>query len=174
VHAIIVSRDDERAAMTACRRWSDAESPAAAFALMQEDLTPELQPPPFIGTARLRPLATQADLRDAALRYRNCLRDHIAWAGQGMSAYYEWLGEPRAVVQIMRDQLFGWRLGEARLADNEAVPEKTREAICAELRAIGVHVGRADWQITQALAMATEPDFALPPIGEALASLFTP
>jgi hypothetical protein len=167
-------RDGEAAAEAACRRWGAAATANDALGLMREAIVPQLPPPPFVGTARLRPLRTQGEMRDASLRYRNCLRERIRAAAWGSSAFYEWLGEPRTVVEIRRDELFGWRLDEARLVDNEAVPESARVAICAELRAIGIHVGRADWQLREALDEAVQPRFVLEPEEAALDQVFMP
>lgn len=157
VHAGLSARDGEEAAQAAARRWGAAVTAKDALELMRQDLTPKMPPPPFVGTKRLRPISSQEELRDAALRYRNCLRDYAYCCAQGRVAIYEWLGDPTAIVEIRRDDLFGWRLAQARLVDNRFAPEATRTAICEELRGIGVHVGRADWQLRNALEDAADP-----------------
>jgi hypothetical protein len=168
----LVLRDGHETAAMAARRWARAPSMKDALGLMQQDMVPTLPPAPFVGTSRLRPLKSEAEMREAALRYRNCLRDCIASAATGESAYYEWMGEPKAVVEITRDGLFGWRLCQVRLADNAAVPEPARQSISAELRAIGVHVGRSDWELRNALARAARPGFRFEPAHEALDYVF--
>jgi hypothetical protein len=66
------------------------------------------------------------------------------------------------VVEIYRDPVFGWRLDQARIAGNDPVPEPMRTAIVEELRALGVHVGRAAWELESALEEAHKPKFKLP------------
>jgi hypothetical protein len=173
IYAGLVLRDGEEAAAAAARRWGRAPTLKDALALMQEDLIPALPPAPFVGTARLRPLRTDVEMRDAALRYRNCLRDCVHSAATGESAFYEWMGEPKAVVEITRDALFGWRLCQVRLADNAAVPDAARQQISDELGAMGVHVGRSDWDLKQALARAGRPGFRLQPLQQAIDYVFT-
>ena len=145
-------RDGDAAADAAATRWADAESAKAVFAAARDDLAPEIVPPPFAGTGRLRPIASKSGLLDAARRYRNCLADHLPHAATGWSAYYEWLVAPGAIVQISRDHVFGWRLDEVRAPRNAAVSKSTREAITDELALIGVHVGRNGWELHRALA----------------------
>lgn len=172
IYGGLIIRDGEDKAIAACRRWAGAPSVKDALGLMQDDLTPSLPPAPFVGTARLRPLKSHEEMRDAALRYRNCLRDYVHNAACGDSAFYEWLGEPRAIVEITRDALFGWRLSQARLVDNAAVPEDARAAICKELSGLGVHVGRSEWDLRTALGQAARPRFVLEPAERALDYVF--
>jgi hypothetical protein len=172
IYDALVLRDGEPAAADAARRWGRAPALKDALGLMQQDMVPSLPPAPFVGTARLRPLRSEAEMRDAALRYRNCLRDCVASAATGESAFYEWMGEPKAVVEITRDPLFGWRLCQVRLADNAAVPDAARQAVSAELHAIGVHIGRSDWELRNALTRATRPGFRFEPVQEALNYVF--
>jgi hypothetical protein len=142
-------------------RWSGAATPEALIGMIRGELEPRPAPSPLLASARLVPLTTREAIRDAALRYRNCLRRQIHNAVGGWSAYYEWSGEPGAIVEIYRDPLFGWRFDQARLAGNEAVPEPLRSEIIAELRQMGVYVGRADWELDGALLEATQPGFKL-------------
>ncbi len=102
-------------------------------------------------------------MREAAVRYRNCLRGEVGDAVAGSSIYYEWTAAPGAIVEVIKDRVFGWRLHEARLADNAAVPEPVRGKIVGALRDIGVHVGRAGWDLDRDLARAARLDFKLTP-----------
>lgn len=170
----LAARDGEEAVSALARRWANAASPRDLASVIEDDLMPELPPPAFIGTARLRPLATRETLRDAGRRYRNCLRHQVKWAATGTSVFFEWLPQPRAVVEVTRDKLFGWRLDQARLEDNAAVPEPTRTAICEELRSMGVHIGRSEWDILDALDNCAGPKFELDPVETPIANYFTP
>jgi hypothetical protein len=147
------------AAEQAALRWAGAKTGARLFEMAAEDLLPEPPEPPFRGTDRMRPLRTKAELRDAAGRYQNCLRDCIAQAVEGASVFYEWDGPPTVVLELQRDPLFGWRLNEARLLRNASVPPPARAQLTAELRGMGVHVGRTSWALQSELARAHEALF---------------
>jgi hypothetical protein len=171
--AAIVRRDGEAAGRALAARWGASETLPGLIALVRDDLEPEVATPPFPGTERLNPLATKAALRQAAARYRNCLRGHLRYACSGQSAYYEWLPPPGAVLEITRDRLRGWTLEQARLAGNDPVPEPARSEIIAELRAMGVHVGRSLWVLDDALdGLARAPKAVARTEAEAIADLF--
>lgn len=157
--AAIEARDGVEAGRRVADRWARCRSVASLMAKAQHDVLPDLPPPPFPATGRLRPLATRAAINDAARRFDNCLRDQIHRAIDATSAFYEWTGEPGAVLEIHRDPLFGWRLEEARLRHNAVMPESARGALIDDLRAMGVRVGRTSWEIQSALGRATLPDF---------------
>lgn len=144
-------RDGRAAADAAATGWGRAATAKALFEAVRDDLTPEPMTPPHPGTARLRPLATKAAMKDASRRYRNCLKDRGSDAATGWAAFYEWLGPPGAVVGITRDHVFGWRMDEARVAHNAAVPEPVREEIICDLALMGVHVGRSGWSMDRLL-----------------------
>lgn len=144
-------RDGPASADAAAGRWANAASVKALFEGVREDLVREVASPPHPGTARLRPLASKAALRDAARRYRNCLAEQSHGAATGLSAYYEWVEPPGAVVEICRDHVFGWRLNQARLQQNAALPEPLQVAVKDDLALMGVHVGRAGWELEHAL-----------------------
>ncbi|WP_374472961.1 hypothetical protein [Phenylobacterium sp.] len=145
------SREGLAVAERAAERWARTGSARALFEAVRDDLCPEPAAPPHSGTRRLRPLATKRDLRDAARRYRNCLADRMPYAATGWSAFYEWEGPPGAVVELARDPLFGWRLEEVRTLGNGLVAEPYRDALVDELALMGVHVGRAGWELDRAL-----------------------
>ncbi len=169
----IARRDGEAAALALAPRWAAAETVRGLVDLIQDDLEPQVPPPPFPGTERLRPLASKAALLDAAQRYKNCLRHHLGSAGEGSSAYYEWVEEPGVVLEITQDRLRGWALAQARLPGNKAVPEPVRQEIASELLAMGVHIGRLQWQLDSALddIARTPPDPVLTE-PEVIAGLF--
>lgn len=160
------------AAAAAATRWALADNPPALFRAMQLDLLPEIRPPPFPGTERLRALRTKTEMADAAERYRNCLRTRIRHAALGCGAYYEWTVAPGAIVEIWHDHLFGWRLDEAKGPKNATLPPPVREAINAELRAMGVHVGLRGWEFEDALARAARPNFRRPDEAAAIEDIY--
>ena len=145
----VVIRDGAEAGKAMADRLGRLQNPAQVFERLREDMVPELPPPPFPGTPRLRPLETKAAMREAAGRFQNCLRDHIASASDGSRAYYEWLGSPGAAVEIMQDPVSGWRLEQVRLRNNEFMAPADRGALIEELRGMGVHVGRSYWQLNR-------------------------
>jgi len=149
--AAICKRDGAETQGRLIATWSAAKTAEALAKQVQVDLEPDVRSPPHPGTERLRPLVTKAALLDAASRFKNCLRDHLGYAGDGTSAYYEWIESPGAVVEIRRDRLHGWRLNQARLQGNKAILEPMRSLIVQDLNGMGVHVGRTQWQIDSAL-----------------------
>lgn len=158
-YALVCARGGDAAARDATTRWAMARDAKGLFEMVKDDVWAEPPAPPFPGTDRLRPLTTKAAIRDAALRYRNCLRNQVRNALTGDAAYYEWVGEPGAVICLWKDWLYGWKLDEAKLAGNEPIPEPMREVIAAEVRAMGAHVGRAAWRLEDALEEAHEANF---------------
>jgi hypothetical protein len=149
-------------AVAAASHWAHADNLPTLFRQMHLDLLPEVREPPFPGTDRLKPLRTKAEMAEAADRFRNCLRTRIRYAALGTGAYYEWRETPGAIVEIWQDQLFGWRLDEAKGPRNAPVPAPMREAITAELRGMGVHVGLRGGEIEDALARAPWASFRRP------------
>lgn len=172
-HAVLARRLSPQVLSTRVAAWGHAPTPKALFTLVAEDFRRELPPPPHPGTERLRPLDTAAAIRDAARRYRNCLVNYLDCAVDQRTAIYEWLPAPGAVVELIPDGFFGWRLDQARRRNNQSVDEATREAIVGELRGMGVHVGRSAWQIRRALEEAASPKFQLTPVDDAIADYFT-
>lgn len=168
----IACRSGVAVADAATARWAEAETEAALFEAMREDLYPEPPPPPFAGTDRLKPLATKAALREAARRYANCLATRVNHAVGGFSAYYEWTEGAGAVVEISRDAIFGWRLEEAKGPDNDLLDKEARAELVGELTALGVYVGRSGWQLERALSPDTGRSWRFPTVAEDLADVF--
>jgi hypothetical protein len=157
----IARRRGEAFAEQAAAHWARLPLPRLRQAVLAAFVA-EPPPPPFSGTARLRPLATLQDIRAAGRRYRNCLREDLSHLATGDHAYYEWLGEPGAVVELYRDQVIGWRFEQARLARNAPVPAALGRRIEAELASMGVALDRPYWQLRQAVYMIGTPQLALP------------
>ncbi|MBI1407842.1 MAG: hypothetical protein GC145_17140 [Caulobacter sp.] len=163
-HAVIVRRDGPAAADRAAERWGRTGNLKALFERVADDVVADLPVQPFAGGPTLRPLASKAAMREAAGRFRNCLAsDRIAWAAGGDYAYLEWTGGSGAVVELTRDAVYGWRLNEARGRNNDAVPKVDRPALAAALQAMGAHVGRAQWELVNALGAAARPGFRYEP-----------
>lgn len=169
---VIGFRFGAAAAAEAAARWAEAETEAALFEAVREDLYPDPPAPPHPGTARLTPLATKAALRDAARRYGNCLAGRLGHAVAGFSAYYEWTEAPGAVVEVSRDAIFGWRLSEAKGPKNAPIDKDVREELAAELATMGVYVGRSGWQLERALSADLGRTWRLPTVAEDLADVF--
>jgi hypothetical protein len=166
--AVLEQARPEEARNAEALRWGGARSSKALFELVRDSLVPELPAPPFPGSARLVALDTKARVREAAGRYRNCLRTLVGQAVDGEAAFYEWIGPPGVVVQLWRDRLFGWRLEQARLANNDVPARPVRDAINAELRSWGVHVGRSCWQLENATEQAQNDWYRYWPVEEAI------
>lgn len=171
-YAALRLRSGEAPALAAAARWARSGSARAMFEAVRDDLAPEPLAPPHPGTPRLRPLGSKAEIRSVARRFRNCLADRVPHAVTGWSAYYLWEGPPAGVVEVTRDHIFGWRLEEARLAENAAVPEPVRDAIAGELALMGVHVGRSGWELDRALSVDVGRTYVLRPAEEVLAEAF--
>ena len=168
----IASRSGAVVAEAAAVRWAEVGTEAALFEAVREDIYPEPPPPPFATTGRLKPLATKADLRDAARRYGNCLAGRVNHAVSGWSAFYEWTAAPGAIAEISRDAIFGWRLEEAKGPNNDVLAKDVREALCAELAAMGVYVGRSGWQLERALSADVGRGWRLPTVAADLVDVF--
>ena len=163
-YALIATHQGEAAAQQAALRWGSAGTAKRLFEMVQVDVLPELPPHPFDkGTPRLRPLRTKAAVIGAAERYRNCMRDQLGRAAAGENAYFEWIDQPGAIVQVWRDPIYDWSLCEAKLARNAAVPAPQRAAIIAELKALGVHLGRSHWNVHNALRGAMHAGYVAEP-----------
>jgi hypothetical protein len=155
LHAALARRDGDEAALAAARRWGAGGSAADVFMRAIASVRRELPPPPFSDTDRLRAMRTLPQLDEAGGRYSNCLNG-LAYAGDPGYAWYEWLGEPGAMIELADDTLYGWALRQARLLGNAPVPAATRAEITAALRELGVHVGMSSWEVDQALRAARD------------------
>jgi hypothetical protein len=155
-YAGLSRREGPERARAVGQRWAASRTPRGLFARINEDLSVEACQPFHPGTERLRPLATRKALVEAARRYRNCLEGREL--GPRVQ-YYEWAGPPGVIVQVDVDPLWGWVLSEGRLESNAVVPVEVREAIAAELRGMGVHVGPGRWNLNWTLKGAAEKDF---------------
>jgi hypothetical protein len=169
---VIAFRAGPAEADAAAARWAAIETEDALFEAVREDLYPELPAPPHPGTARLKPLATKAALREAGKRFENCLAERVNHAVTGWSVYYEWTGGEGAIVEIERDAMFGWRLNEAKGRKNAPIAKDERAELAAELATLRVYVGRSGWQLERALNGDVGRGWRLPGVAEDLADVF--
>lgn len=150
----VVRRVGPERAEAVAARWGRAGSVKQLFEWAAEDILSDVPTPPFPTAEGLKLLATKGEIREAAIRYRNCLRSYLAEAVSGESVFFEWLGPPAAIVQVSRDPVFGWRLSEVRGHNNETVAAEYRPAILSALRSMGVGIGPSHWSLTNALEQA--------------------
>ena len=95
----------------------------------------EFPPPPWPGTNLLRPITSRAQLHRIGAELRNCL-ETPAWLTRsvlkvlnGTDYFYEWRGDPAAVLRFVRVQDVGWYLEQIEGVDGEAVSEKTQQQV---------------------------------------------
>ena len=95
----------------------------------------EFPPPPWPGTNLLRPITSRAQLQRIGAELRNCL-ETPAWLTRsvlkvlnGTDYFYEWRGDPAAVLRFVRVQDVGWYLEQIEGVDGEAVSEKTQQQV---------------------------------------------
>jgi hypothetical protein len=96
-----------------------------------------LAPPPIQNDPDLIHL-TGSGLIEGARRFRNCLRQKLLHSAAGRNAYYEWTGDPGAVVELFRLSDGRWVATEMLGAQNTAVNIETARAIRAKLEQHGV------------------------------------
>lgn len=125
------------------RRWSAGGGLAALFRRAQEDLTPDaftpVAPPPRLGAPFVR-ILQRRDLERAAREFRNCLDDHAQRVAEGRLAVYLWRRDPAAAIALSWD-VAGWRLAEAKLADNIDLAEPVLRDLVSVLEPLQVRTG---------------------------------
>jgi len=166
IHAALARRDGEAADKARLACWGGAATRNDLINRVRHDLVAPPQRAPFAATAFLKPLLTRMDFIQTAERYDNCLAT-LAYGGDATSAFYEWLGEPGAVLELFDDRVFGWRLAQARFKHNVPVTAESRKAITAALEAQGVYVGRSAREIYDALRHSRGGRLKLSPLEDA-------
>lgn len=96
-----------------------------------------LADPPILNDPELVRIGT-TDLAVTGRRMRNCLADKVLRAVVGRNAYYQWLPEPGAAVELTRLSDGRWMVTEVRCTHNISPDPKTAAAICRKLHAYGV------------------------------------
>ena len=131
------------AAPRIARRWGSGGDIRAVFSRAQQDLTPDAFRAPDAAPGLPAPFArvtSRKQLEQLALEFRNCLADHAARIAEGRMAVYVWRGEPAAAIALNWDAA-GWRLAEAKAADNIDLEEAQLRELVRVLEARGVRTG---------------------------------
>lgn len=89
--------------------------------------------PPWPGAARLKPVRTLDELKDAAKRFDNCALDQFLDGPPGVSAIYVWSGPEPAMVELCRTSAVHWICNCILGPKNEDVSRQTADAILGEL-----------------------------------------
>ncbi len=125
------------------RRWGAGGDLHALFRRAQEDLTPDAFRGPGAAPSLPAPfvrVTARKQLEAVALEFRNCLADHAARIADGRMAVYVWRVEPAAAVALNWDAA-GWRLAEAKAADNVDLVEFQLRELVRLLAGHGVRTG---------------------------------
>ncbi len=131
------------AAARLARRWGSGGDVSAVFRRAQEDLTPDAFRPADAAPALPAPFAritTRKQLETLALEFRNCLADHAQRIAEGRMAVYVWRDAVPAAVALNWD-VAGWRLSEAKAADNVDLEEPRLRELVRILDAAGARTG---------------------------------
>jgi hypothetical protein len=131
------------AATRLARRWGSGGSVTDVFRRAQEDLTPDAFRPADAAPALPAPFArvtTRKQLEALALEFRNCLADHAQRIAEGRMAVYAWPGDVPAAVSLNWD-VAGWRLSEAKAANNVDLEEGRLRELVRVLDSVGVRTG---------------------------------
>ncbi|MDD9707767.1 hypothetical protein PVW53_04455 [Seohaeicola sp. SP36] len=100
---------------------------------------------PVINMPAFHYVSNGYELLDVAQKFRNCLRDYVEQALKGDHQYYVWNkpGAREAIVSIVNDTPFGWRLSDARLADNKPVEYDHQAELFALVEKRGIRTTRS-------------------------------
>ncbi|HEY7798225.1 MAG TPA: hypothetical protein VIA80_05635 [Hyphomonadaceae bacterium] len=125
------------------RRWAAGGDAHAVFRRAVEDLTPDAfrgpDPAPTLEAPFVR-VTSRKQLEGVALEFRNCLADHAARIAESRMAVYVWRIDPAAAVALNWDAA-GWRLAEAKAADNVDLEDIQLRELVRRLEAVGVRTG---------------------------------
>ncbi len=131
------------AAARLARRWGSGGDIFAVSRRAQEDLTPDAfrpaDPAPALPDPFVR-VATRKQLDALALEFRNCLAEHAQRIAEGRMAVYLWRGAIPAAVALNWD-VAGWRLSEAKAADNVDLEEGRLRELARFLDGFRVRTG---------------------------------
>ena len=116
---------------------------ALAFRIAVRMRTPDAFRPADPAPALPEPfarVATRKQLEALALEFRNCLADHAQRIAEGRMAVYVWRGHIPAAVALNWD-VAGWRLAEAKAADNIDLEETRLRELARFLNGFRVRTG---------------------------------
>lgn len=125
------------------RRWASGGDTSVVFRRAVEDLTPDAFRSPEMAPrlpAAFERVASRKQLERTALDFRNCLADHAVRIAEGRMAVYVWRDQPDVAIALNWD-VAGWRLAEAKLADNLDLEEAHLRRLVAVLQTAGVRTG---------------------------------
>lgn len=131
------------AATRLARRWGSGGAVTDVFRRAQEDLTPDAFRPADAAPVLPAPFAritTRKQLETLALDFRNCLADHAQRIAEGRMAVYIWRDDVPAAVSLNWD-VAGWRLSEAKAANNVDLEESRLRELVRVLDGVGVRAG---------------------------------
>lgn len=125
------------------RRWTAGGDALAVFRRAIEDLTPDAfrgpDPAPALDLPFVR-VTSRKQLEGVALEFRNCLADHAGRIAEGRMAVYAWRVATPAAIALNWDAA-GWRLAEAKAADNVDLEEAQLRELVRRLEPAGVRTG---------------------------------
>ncbi|MBI1360731.1 MAG: hypothetical protein GC155_10690 [Alphaproteobacteria bacterium] len=151
-HLVTRMRGPEGAQAVA-RRWGAGGDAAAVFGRAMQDLVPDrfrpADPAPQPGDPFHR-IASRKLLEQVALEFRNCLRDHAVRIAEGRMAVFVWRVQPAAVIALNWD-VAGWRLAEAKAAENADLDEDRLRELVQILDLHGVRSGCSVQALTSRL-----------------------
>jgi len=122
-------------------RLGRAKSRERFFAMLVDELRPTELIAPVVETELLRPLRTVGEVKDAGLRFRNCLGDCVKEAVFGTSAFVEWRGDEPAVMELIHEGAAGWQLVAVLGVGNRQPSTMTLRKVRDALQAQGVRTG---------------------------------
>ena len=135
------------------RRWASGGDARAVFHRAMEDLVPDAfrpaDPAPRLGAPFTR-IANRKQLEQVALEFRNCLADHAVRIAEGRMAVFVWGGQVPAAIALNWD-VAGWRLAEAKAADNVDLDDVTLRELVGVLSVHGVRTGPSVQTLTSRL-----------------------
>lgn len=135
------------------RRWASGGDARAVFHRAMEDLVPDAfrpaDPAPRLDGPFAR-ITSRQQLEQVALEFRNCLVDHAVRIAEGRMAVFVWRGEGSAAIALNWD-VAGWRLCEAKAADNFDLDEARLRELTGVLAAYGVRTGPSVQTLTSRL-----------------------
>lgn len=102
-------------------------------------------PAPWSGTERLRPIETPVALQKIATQMKLCLAEprYALRLIRGCDAYYTWLGEEKAAIEITTLGRNCWEIYELNGVGNADLKPETIKAIEAEFALGGIHGNNA-------------------------------
>ncbi len=133
------------------QRWARAETPVRLYEMAAEALNPVVFSAPVAPLALTGPFERVMDRKtlDAiALEFRNCLRDFASDLARGHMAVFVQRTPAQSIVFALRCDEAGWRLAEAKIAENGDVPDAALMTLVQSLAADGVRTGEAVSQIS--------------------------